>query len=186
MFKKALSFFTVFFVLFSSQALAHTSLIDSTPKDGALVSESLEEMTLYFGTKVEERSTMTISRADGQAVSLQQLAVNGDEMTATFLQPLFNGEYAVKWNIIGADGHPMEGQLTFTVNVSANEQGTEEETVVSPSEQTPIVEQSKQASVEESTELNEWPPYVIPTIISILGVIAIGSMVMIMKRKRRQ
>ena len=48
-------------------------------------------------------------------------------MWATFLQPLENGDYKVEWKIIGADGHPIEGDFSFSVNVPVTEDSCEEQ-----------------------------------------------------------
>ena len=54
--KKVVLFLLFVFVLFSNQAFAHTSLEDSTPKDGEVITEPIQELTLIFETKVEETS----------------------------------------------------------------------------------------------------------------------------------
>ena len=54
--KKVVLFLLFAFVLFSNQAFAHTSLQESTPKDGEVVTGPIQELTLIFGTKVEQTS----------------------------------------------------------------------------------------------------------------------------------
>ena len=91
-------------------------------------------------------------------------------MWATFLQPLENGDYKVEWNIIGADGHPIEGEFSFSVNVPVTEEPAEEQ--IEPQEETkpqPNVEEKEVDTVnetkDEKTQQNKMPSYVIPSII---------------------
>ena len=41
--------------------------------------------------------------------------------------PLENGKYKVEWKIIGADGHPINGEFSFSVNMPDTETPTEEQ-----------------------------------------------------------
>jgi copper resistance protein C len=115
------------FVLFSNQALAHTSLQDSLPKDGEIVTESIQELRLIFGTKIEQTSKIRVTNSDGEPVELGNLVIEEDEMRTTFLQPLENGNYEVEWTIVGADGHPIEGAFSFSVDVPIDEKMVETE-----------------------------------------------------------
>ena len=108
-------------MLFSNQAFAHTSLEDSTPKDGEVITEPIQELTLLFETKVEETSSINVLNSNGESVALGNFVIEDGEMWATFLQPLENGDYKVEWKIIGVDGHPINGEFSFSVNVPVTE-----------------------------------------------------------------
>jgi len=182
MVKKAVSFFVVFFIMCSNQAFAHTSLTESNPADGEVVIERIQELTLIFGTKVEESSSITVIDSHSQPVSIEALSIKYDKMTATFLQPLENGIYEVKWNIIGADGHPIEGNVSFTVDVPVTETLVEEPVAVE-------TEEANQSSVkvsetDEVVQSNKLPSYVIPMIMGVLLTIVVGSIVWMMRRKK--
>ena len=182
MVKKAVSFFVVFFIMCSDQAFAHTSLTESNPADGEVVIERIQELTLIFGTKVEESSSITVIDSHSQPVSIEALSIKYDKMTATFLQPLENGIYEVKWNIIGADGHPIEGNVSFTVDVPVTETLVEEPVAVE-------TEEANQSSVkvsetDEVVQSNKLPSYVIPMIMGVLLTIVVGSIVWMMRRKK--
>ena len=182
MVKKAVSFFVIFIMMCSNQAFAHTSLTESNPADGEVVIEPIQELNLIFGTKVEESSSITVIDSYSQPVSIESISINYDKMTATFLQPLENGVYEVKWNIIGADGHPMEGNVSFTVDVPMTETSVEEPVEVE-------IEEANQSSVEVvetdvAVQSNKLPSYVIPVIMGVLLTIVVGSIVWMMRRKK--
>lgn len=178
--KKIVSFFVIFFIMFLNQAFAHTSLTESNPADGEVVIEPIQELALIFGTKVEESSSITVIDSHSQPVSIEALSINYDKMTAMFFQPLENGVYEVKWNIIGADGHPMEGNVSFTVDVPVTETSVEEPVEVEIEE----VNQSGVEVIETAAQSNKLPPYVIPVIMGALVVIAVGSVLWMMRRKK--
>lgn len=87
----------IFVFVFSNQALAHTSLLESSPKDDEIVTEPIQELSLIYGTKVEQTSKIRVANSEGESITLGNLVIEEDEMWATFLQPLENGNYDVKW-----------------------------------------------------------------------------------------
>lgn len=118
---RVLLFLLFVFVLFSNQALAHTSLQESSPKDSEIVTEPIQELSLIFGTKVEQTSKVKVLNSNGESITLGNFVIEEDEMWATFLKPLENGNYDVEWTIIGADGHPIEGNISYSVDVPTEE-----------------------------------------------------------------
>ena len=179
-----LSFFV--FVLFLNQALAHTTLNDSTPNDGEVVTEPIQELTLIFGTKVEQTSKINVTNSDRESITLGNFVIEDDEMWATFLQPLENGKYDVKWSIIGADGHPIEGTFSFSVEVPIEEETDKNLTETEDVEPKQVAE-NQESSIDPSkqeVEQSNIPSYVIPIITGVLFVIVAGSVFWIIRRKK--
>lgn len=168
------------FALFSNQALAHTSPKDSTPKDGEVITDPIQELTLIFGTKVEQTSKINVLNSKGESITLGNFVIEDDEMWATFLQPLENGDYNVNWTIIGADGHPIDGHFSFNVDVPVAETATEEHKV----DPTQVKEKEVITPSKQESEQNKLPTYVIPLTISVLLLIVIGSFLWLMRRKK--
>ncbi|MFE4706872.1 copper resistance protein CopC [Peribacillus simplex] len=186
--KKVLLLFLFLFTLFSTQALAHTGLKDSTPKDGEVITEPIQELTLNFQTKVEQTSKVIVSNSKGESVTLGNFVIEDNEMWATFLQPLENGDYKVDWEIIGADGHPIDGQFSFSVNVPGEENpvNKQEETEQEESEKTEDIQESTTTEPEQDVKVkqNNIPSYIIPSIMGVLFVIVVGSFLWLMRRKK--
>lgn len=98
-------------------ALAHTELTESSPADGAQLDEPPTEVVLAFEGEVSEDSTFTVTDADGTEVGNGELdldvadrnVLRGD-VTITE-----DGTYIVAYSIVGEDGDPIEGKLSFTV-----------------------------------------------------------------------
>ena len=187
---KKMFLFTLFlFLAFVNNALAHTGLESSSPQDGDIISEELQQITLTFETKIEQGSTFELQNLNGKTIPIENISVSENQIIGNFLNPLENGEYQVNWKIIGADGHPIDGEFSFSVNVPITEAPTEEQ--VEPQEEIqpqPNVEE-KEVDTEyeakyEEIQQNKIPSYVIPTLIGLLIVIVVVSFLLIMKRKK--
>ena len=96
---------------FSSAVSAHTGLTSSSPADGEDVTEDVHEIVLEFNTKIETTSTVKVFNENKEEIIVSNTQVSDNVMTGGFMSPLDNGTYTVEWKIIGADGHPIQGNL---------------------------------------------------------------------------
>lgn len=103
--------------LLPSAALAHSKMENAVPGQDATVTASPERIELTFNTKIEKLSNFKVLDAGGQQLETEKAVVEGEKMSGAVIKPLTNGIYTVKWTIIGADGHSVEGSYTFTVDV---------------------------------------------------------------------
>ncbi|MBA0446394.1 copper homeostasis periplasmic binding protein CopC [Stenotrophomonas maltophilia] len=101
-------------------ALAHPSLVRSTPAADATVAPATE-ITLQFSEKVMPRATrIELSMDHGRMkmampTTTQDLSEDGHTLRARFAKPLPAGSYALQWRAVGQDTHPMTGSYRFTV-----------------------------------------------------------------------
>ncbi|PEF36779.1 hypothetical protein CON84_19065 [Bacillus sp. AFS094228] len=145
----------------------------------------MQELTLIFATKVEQNSRISVSNSNGEHVKLGNFVIEEEEMWANFLQPLKNGNYKVDWEIIGADGHPIEGKFYFSVEVLNNKEtgetksdtGEGEPKQVEDNQGNPIKKPKHEVHSNESS-------YIIPSVIGALFVIVAGSFLWLMRRKK--
>jgi methionine-rich copper-binding protein CopC len=177
----------------STGAFAHSHLEGSNPADGDIVTEPLNEIVLEFDGQIEQGSYIDVTTAEGEAFEPEETIIGDGTLTASFAEPLANDEYQVTWSIISADGHPMEGEFSFTVNASASEQeeGADEEpsespeSVEEPSESTEAPEQTTEnqeaASADEGEENESSSMTVI--LIVLLAAIAAGSFFLFKRKK---
>ncbi|MBU5343831.1 copper resistance CopC family protein [Caldifermentibacillus hisashii] len=182
--KRLLLLLVFVFSIFSNQVLAHTSLVDSTPKDGQVITEPIQEVILIFGTKIEQTSTLKVSTSSGDSVELNNFVIENDTMRATINQPLQNGLYKVDWQIIGADGHPIQGAFSFSVDIPPDESDgklddNEEKNQVKD------VPRATPAQLKPEVKQSNLPSYIIPIITGLLFVIVILSFFWLMRRERK-
>lgn len=177
MIKKLLLLTFGFFLMFTTSSFAHTGLKDSSPVNDEIVKEELKTITLTFETKIELSSTFKLENSNGESIPLEDISLNENQMVGNLTSPLDNDRYQVHWRIIGADGHPIEGEFTFQVDVPVDEakepeQKAKKETIKEP----------ESSNSEEEDDQNNLPAYVIPGVIGILIALFVASFLSIMRR----
>ena len=75
-----------------------------------------------------------LKSADGTEIPVKEISINDNQMVGNLEAPLDHGDYQVLWNIIGADGHPIEGTFTFNVNKPNTEEDSNLEEANTPSQ----------------------------------------------------
>lgn len=168
--KRIICLVTIFLMMYGGNAFAHTGLESSNPSDGSTVTDPIEEITLTFLTKIEQTSSFKIQGANNTEVPVKNIEVVDDIMTGT-VDGLDNGEYTLTWNIIGADGHPIQGELSFAVNVPAAVnpvQETDQIDEADTEEPAPNVETSNNESDSSSNGFFTW------MIIALVIVLAVS------------
>lgn len=99
---------------------AHTSLSSSNPTEGQVVTEKLDQLILIYGTSIEELSTMDLMK-DGKKIPLADINVENNQLMGRIPSPLENGAYTIEWRIAGEDGHPIQGEINFSVQMEQTE-----------------------------------------------------------------
>jgi copper resistance protein C len=135
--KKAVFLLLLILSITTSHAFAHTGLGESVPKEGEVVTEQLNQLTLSFETKIENGSSLELINQSNETFKPDQVLINNNQLLGQF-NSLPNGEYTVIWKIIGADGHIVEGKYAFSLQV--------------PETSSPIEEEKKDGPKGETTE----------------------------------
>lgn len=104
-------------------ANAHTKLVSSTPAANSAVAKPTK-LTLTFSevflapmSGVELTMTGMPGMADHAPMPIKgfKTAAEGKTMTVTLPRALPAGSYDLKWHVVGADQHKMEGAYSFSV-----------------------------------------------------------------------
>ncbi|MEV6984639.1 copper resistance CopC family protein [Sphaerisporangium sp. NPDC051017] len=101
----------------ASPALAHTALKSSDPKKGATV-ETLDKVTLTF-TESVKFPVVLVRDAAGHAYQDGKPELDGPKVTQKLTGTPPSGEYTIAWRVVSEDGHPIEGEIPFTVKAPA-------------------------------------------------------------------
>lgn len=177
----------LFISLVPFTVIAHTTLTESNPSEGEVLSTQPENIELEFGTVIEEGSSMTLSGPEA-SIELGEITVSDNIMASEVTTELPNGQYIIDWKIIGEDGHPIEGQILFGVDVEAPQEEIAEET---PEEEPAIEKESDETAENETAEAAETAQseeensnvWVTVLIVAAIILVAAG-MVKLMKNKR--
>ncbi|MGG4146954.1 copper resistance protein CopC [Paenibacillus algorifonticola] len=102
--------------LIPGAAFAHSKIEQASPAVDETVTASPAQISLSFNTDIEKLSTFKLLNAAGEQIATDEVVVDGKTMSGALPTALENGIYTVKWAIIGADSHAIEGDYSFTVN----------------------------------------------------------------------
>ncbi|NES13932.1 MULTISPECIES: copper resistance CopC family protein [Micromonospora] len=103
----------------AAPAAAHNSLTGSDPKDGARVATAPERIELRFlATPARDTTKITVTGPDHAAASSGAPAFSGKRVSVPFT-PGPAGVYTVAYQVGSTDGHPVKGQLSFTLTAGA-------------------------------------------------------------------
>lgn len=107
----------------STAALAHATLVSTSPPDGAIVAKAPASVSATFDESVGvSADSLRVYAPNGQ------LADNGhtthgrlsQQITVGLLPGLGRGTYTVGWHVISADSHPVQGAFTFSVGAASS------------------------------------------------------------------
>jgi copper resistance protein C len=107
-------------VALGSPAHAHTTLVSSTPADGTQLDAPPSTIELIFSEPVDPRLvTVVVSGSDGAQWQDGTPGV-AEAVVSQAVRPLVDGgDYMVAYRVVSADGHPVTGQVRFSVSPAA-------------------------------------------------------------------
>lgn len=130
-------------------ASAHSELIDSDPAADSTLEQAPEQLRLTFNEAPQEIGTeLQLTGPDGE-VTLEDVAtVEGTDVLTTFPADLPDGDYELLYRVTSADGHPISGEIPFTLDL-----GEEDTTTTAPEDATgegPTTEDATEATSEDA------------------------------------
>lgn len=102
---------------------AHAELDSSDPVDGATLASAPSALTFTFGEDVLEQGnavTLTVVES-GNRLELGPLGVDGDVVSVDWPAASPAGAFRAAYRVVSADGHPIDGSITFTVEQAVGE-----------------------------------------------------------------
>jgi methionine-rich copper-binding protein CopC len=104
-------------LLGASPALAHTRLQSSDPSDGASLDAAPERVSLTFNEEMTPGfSTITVVGPDGAHYETGDVAAEGGTVSRSVLPLGPAGQYKIGYRVVSADGHPVAGEVAFTLS----------------------------------------------------------------------
>ena len=103
-------------------AQAHTNLLTQTPAAGSEVELWPNQITLEFDEQLqnlgeEKANFLVVNNAAGDQVSQDDETLVGNTITVTLSPNQVQGPVLVYYRVISGDGHPVEGEYTFTYGI---------------------------------------------------------------------
>ncbi|WP_433551020.1 copper resistance CopC family protein [Micromonospora zamorensis] len=119
--------FGVSFLAPATPAAAHNSLTGSDPRDGARVATAPARIELRFLAKPAPATTKITITGPDNVVAGGPPAFDGSRVRVPF-KPAAAGLYIVGYQLASSDGHPVKGEVRFTLTT-----GTAADPSASPS-----------------------------------------------------
>jgi methionine-rich copper-binding protein CopC len=155
-------------------AQAHTALQSTDPADGSTVTDPLPTVDLTFSSRVF-LGEVTVTGPAGDSATAGTATVEGAVVT----QPVAlaaPGAYTVAYEVTSDDGHPLEGQLTFTYAPPVPPTAAGPATPSTPVPQA-AVEPSEAAAGSASPDADGLPGWVPPTAAAVVLAAVAGFLV---------
>ncbi|WP_170336114.1 copper resistance CopC family protein [Ruegeria arenilitoris] len=100
----------------ATSAFAHSSVDTTTPENGATVDEVPSEISFKFTDDIRlTKVSMIHQEAHTVTLDLGGQTSFGRVFALPF-HSMGEGTYRIEWRGLGADGHAMQGEFTFTVD----------------------------------------------------------------------
>ena len=96
------------------QALAHATLLRSSPQAGAVLATAPREVRIAFDEPVRALGGVRVVRNGGGSVLRGKPTVHGRDLVLG-LDQLRDGDYTVLWRVLSDDGHVEAGVFAFAV-----------------------------------------------------------------------
>ena len=97
---------------------AHAIVIESNPREGAVLKQAPGRVQLRFNVKIEKALTrVTLTKDNKQAIALPKIDFNqgAPDRIEVPLPPLESGNYIMRYSVLAADGHATQGVLRFSI-----------------------------------------------------------------------
>jgi methionine-rich copper-binding protein CopC len=96
----------------ATEASAHSVLVSSNPPEGATLATPPATVSLTFNENVRAPAYVVVSGPGGARVDDGAPGILNATVTER-LRPGRAGTYTIAYRVMSADGHPVEGELTY-------------------------------------------------------------------------
>jgi len=139
MIKKILVLCAALFIAMPTNAFAHGEMVQAFPAADSNVPTAPAEVSIEFDGKLQiiggaNVNSIEVTDSQGQVISSPTAVVEGNKISTKLQLTDITGLVSVHYRIVSEDGHPVEGDYSFSVGqtpvaISAyDEESAEEET----------------------------------------------------------
>ena len=176
----------------AAPASAHDEIVSSTPAADEQLTAAPEEVVLTFSNNLlsldgNTGAAMTVIDDAGKDWVAGDPVVAADTLTVPLQSDMPNGSYDVTWKVVSSDGHPTDGEYSFSIAVEEAPATPEATESAEPSaEPTPAAtlthDLDSETAVPGEQDSTPWP------LLIGLGVVVLAAIVLVVVmavRKKR-
>lgn len=115
-------------------AFAHAALVSTDPGDESTVAALPEQATATFSENIGTPAYLIVTAPDGKNVTSGDATALDRTVSVPLKDSDIRGTYTLTYRVVSADGHPIKGSQTFTV-----EEGRTVKAVTAPANQESFV-----------------------------------------------
>ncbi|MCF7551887.1 copper resistance CopC family protein [Pseudonocardia sp. WMMC193] len=157
----------------AAPAFAHAQFEGSDPADGASLATGPQTVTLTFSDTMQQGfNTITVTGPDGAQYQAAGDPKAQDTTVSIGVNPLGPaGVYQIGYRVLSDDGHPITGQIGFTLTQPGPGAGTQAAapTAAAPTSQAPVAQAAQED--QESGGMPVWPWIVGAIVLVAAGVV---------------
>jgi copper resistance protein C len=105
--------------LMPSPALAHATLVSSTPRQAERLAQLPDEVTFEFNQDISAPAYVIVTAPDDSSVTAGAPDVEARVVTQSLTDGP-DGTYTMAYRAVSEDGQPVTGEITFTVGAADN------------------------------------------------------------------
>jgi methionine-rich copper-binding protein CopC len=101
-------------------AAAHAGLVSSDPANGSLLTTAPSQVTLTFNEDLlETMVNVSVLDANNAVISADVAEAAGPTVIVGWPSQATDGTYRLAYRVVSADGHPVTGEIEFTIDAAA-------------------------------------------------------------------
>ncbi|WP_416902947.1 copper resistance CopC family protein [Micromonospora echinospora] len=106
----------------ATPASAHARLASTSPAEDATLSTPVETVEFTFDDRVREQFvTIVVAGPEGRSYLRGDVEVDQFRLRQP-VYPTGSGSYRVAWRVVGSDGHPVQGEFRFRVDLPSGQE----------------------------------------------------------------
>ncbi|GAA4517730.1 MULTISPECIES: copper resistance CopC family protein [Nonomuraea] len=182
---------TLLVLVTAGPALAHDALKSSDPAKDATV-ESVDEITLEFTGKIRMPFVSVRGPGDTQHQAGDP-ELDGVKVKQALKGELPDGDYTIAYRVVSSDGHPIEGEIPFTVKGASPSPAETPEGSTAPTAEATTAEPAPTATepaeaqpAEEVSAESDAATFPVWLLIVVGALVGIGIGFLMSARKKKQ
>ncbi len=168
-------------------AAAHAQLVSSTPADGSVLQSMPESVSFEFNENINPAfAQVVVMGADQRNQAIDGVTVEAAVVSAAMPADLPEGHVVARYRVVSADGHPIAGEISFTVGDGGAATGGPAQSGQQNSAAGAVPNADEAADIAAAPSSQDAPnvaPYALMGLAAVL-MVAFGAFILVRERRK--